>query len=391
MNILYYDCFSGISGDMNLAAMIALGVKPNLLIEGLSRLGLDDEFSFEITNDSRKGIHGTRVDVILKDHRRTHRNLDDIETIITTSSLKESIKTTSLAIFRCLAEAEATVHDTDVDKIHFHEVGGTDAIVDIVGAAICFDLLKVDAVWCSSIEMGGGFVTCSHGTIPVPAPATVEILHGHPTTRGAVKKETTTPTGAAILVTLVDHFTDTPAMTIEKTGYGIGHRDTDIPNVLRVHLASIQEKSTGLKTIPARLLQCNIDDMTGEMLGAALDQLMDDGAMDVHFTPIVMKKSRPATTLSVLCGVEDEGKFKHLLFKHTTTLGIKSIPLNKTELNISFEKLETSLGTVTMKNAHLDGQVLRSKPELEDCRTLAHKHNIPLSDVYLAIDKARSK
>lgn len=391
MNILYYDCFSGISGDMNLAAMIALGVEPHSLTKALSRLGLDDEFSLEIINDSRKGIHGTRVEVILKEHLHKHRNLEDIETIIATSSLKESIKATSLAIFRCLAEAEATVHDKDVYKVHFHEVGATDAIVDIVGAAICFDLLKIDAVWCSSIELGGGFVTCSHGTIPVPAPATVEILHGHPTTRGAVKKETTTPTGAAILVTLVDHFTDTPAMIVEKTGYGIGHRDTDIPNVLRVHLASVDEQSTSLKTIPARLLQCNIDDMTGEMLGAALEQLMDDGAMDVHFTPIIMKKSRPATTLSVLCGIKDEEKFKRLLFTHTTTLGIKSIPLDKTELNISFEKQETPLGTVTMKNAHLDGQVLRSKPEFEDCRTLAHKYNIPLSDVYLAINKARSK
>lgn len=180
-------------------------------------------------------------------------------------------------------------------------------------------------------------------------------------------------------------------MIVEKTGYGIGHRDTDIPNVLRVHLASVDEQSTSLKTIPARLLQCNIDDMTGEMLGAALEQLMDDGAMDVHFTPIIMKKSRPATTLSVLCGIKDEEKFKRLLFTHTTTLGIKSIPLDKTELNISFEKQETPLGTVTMKNAHLDGQVLRSKPEFEDCRTLAHKYNIPLSDVYLAINKARSK
>jgi len=389
MNILYYDCFSGISGDMNLAAMIALGVKSNDLTKELSKLGLDDEFSFEVVTDSRKGIHGTRVNVIPKEHHHTHRNLKDIESIIKTSSLSGPVKETSLAMFLHVAKAEAIVHGMDVHEVHFHEVGATDSIVDIVGAAICFHKLKIDEVWSSPVELGGGFVTCAHGTIPVPAPATVEILTGRPTTRGAVNKETTTPTGAAILTTLVDHFTDTPTMIVEKTGYGIGHRDTDIPNVLRVHLASVQEKRTGLRTIPARLLQCNIDDMTGEMLGAALDQLMEDGPMDVHFTPIVMKKNRPATTLSLLCGADEEDKFKKLLFRHTTTLGIKSIPLDKTELDISFEELETPLGTVTMKNAFLNGEMIRAKPELEDCRNLAHKHDIPLSEVYVQIGKER--
>ncbi|NDV23294.1 nickel pincer cofactor biosynthesis protein LarC [Desulfovibrio sp. JC022] len=414
MNILYYDCFSGISGDMNLAAMIDLGVDPEFLKAELSKLGLDDEFSFKVSKDSRKGIFGTRVDVELAHHHHgheeheghghthnhghhhhhDHRNLNDIEKIINSSNLSEKVKRTSLAIFKRVAEAEAKIHGSTLYEVHFHEVGATDSIVDIIGAAICFHELDIDNIWCSAIELGGGFVNCAHGKIPVPAPATSEILTGKPTTQGAVPKETTTPTGAAILAELVDNFSDSPRMSVQKTAYGIGHRDNDIPNVLRVQLANIKlqskdEQADYLPTIPARLLQCNIDDMTGEMLGAALDQLMEDGAMDVHFTPIVMKKNRPATTLSLLCSAEDEDKFKRLIFKHTSTLGIKSIAIEKTVLGVSFDKLETPLGTVTMKNALLDGKIIRSKPELEDCRALAKAHGISLSEVYLQIGKVR--
>ncbi|WP_027723046.1 nickel pincer cofactor biosynthesis protein LarC [Maridesulfovibrio zosterae] len=397
MNILYYDCFSGISGDMNLAAMIELGVTPEYLRSELSKLNLDHEFSVKVSADSRKGIHGTRVDVELKHHHHNsghhhhhvHRNLKDIENIIKASSLNENVKKTSLAIFKHVAEAEAKIHGAGLYDVHFHEVGATDSIVDIVGAAICFHQLQIDEVWCSSIELGGGFVKCAHGIMPVPAPATSDILKGCPTTRGAVQKETTTPTGAAILASLVDKFSDSPKMIVERTGYAIGHRDTEIPNVLRVHLAKVAEESGTLKTIPARLLQCNIDDMTAEMLGAVMDQLMESGAMDVHFTPAMMKKNRPATTLSILCSEIDEDKFKKLIFMHTTTLGIKSIPIEKTVLDISFEKLKTPLGEVTMKNAILDGKIIRSKPELEDCRKLASLHNMPLGEVYLQIGRVR--
>ena len=448
MNILYYDCFAGISGDMHLAAMIALGVEPGYLRAELSKLGLDHEFELQVTTDSRHGIHGTRVDVILKeqhghhaqagghgpdatlhghshghDHGHDHvhadsrpghghghagdshghghhdaqpggnghgphRNLAAIEAIIRGSSLSEAVKQTSLDIFRRVAEAEARVHGKTIDEVHFHEVGATDSIVDIVGAAICFHRLGVDAVWASPVELGGGFVRCAHGLIPVPAPATVEILHGIPTTRGAVAQETTTPTGAAILAALVDTFTDTPALVTEKTGYGIGHRETAIPNVLRVHLARPASPQVPGSVLPARLLQCNIDDMTAEMLGVAMDVLMESGAMDVHFIPILMKKNRPATCLSLLCSVADEERFKELLFRHTTTLGIKSFPLDKTVLAVAFERLDTPLGTVTMKNALKDGKVLRSKPELEDCRELARRHDIPLTEVYASIARS---
>lgn len=465
MKILYYDCFAGISGDMNLAAMIDLGVEPEYLRAELGRLGLDHEFELRVSPGSRSGIHGTQVDVVLKNdgahqhghaladspeghehgqhhghhhdhdgchaehghhhndsehgshhghdhespphgqHRENehahdaaphahhghaaHRNLTDIEAIIMGSTLPDAVKQTSLAIFLKVAQAEAKVHGKALHEVHFHEVGATDSIVDIVGAAICYHRLGVDAVWSSPVELGAGFVRCAHGLIPVPAPATMEILQGVPTTRGAVNHEATTPTGAAILAALADQFTATPALISEKTAYGIGHREVAIPNVLRVQLARPAESGCGASVQPARLLQCNIDDMTGEMLGVAMDVLMENGAMDVHFTPIVMKKNRPATCVSLLCSAADEERFKELLFRHTTTLGVKSIPIDKTVLEISFERLDTPLGTVTMKNAILDGKVIRSKPELEDCREIARKHGLPLGDVYTLIGRHR--
>ncbi len=438
-----------------MAAMIDLGVDPELLKSELSKLGLDDEFRLRISRDSRKGICGTRVDVELtphhheehdhahehdhvhsKEHEHSHvhthehvhthgheehehhhhehgqahghghghehkhdqghahhhhehRNLADIEKIINSSDLDDLVKETSLAIFKKVAEAESRIHGKGLYEVHFHEVGAIDSIVDIVGAAICFHQLDIDEVWCSPIELGGGFVDCAHGRMPVPSPATCEILKECPTTRGAVKKETATPTGAAILAVLTDRFTDSPSISLQKTAYGIGHRDNEIPNVLRVQLAETETADMLPDSVPSRLLQCNIDDMTAEMLGVAMDLFMEEGARDVHFTPIVMKKNRPATTLSILCNAEDENRFKRLIFRHTTTLGIKSITIEKSVLDISFEKLETPLGSVTMKNAILDGKVIRSKPELEDCRELAQKHNIPLGEVYLQIGKYR--
>lgn len=383
MRILYYDCFAGLSGDMNLAAMINLGVDPDRLRAELAKLGLDHEYELNISPASQHGIHGTRVEVVLKHdghHAAGHRNLADITAIIRASSLDRAVQDTSLAIFQRLAEAEARVHGTTTDQVHFHEVGATDAVVDIVGAAICRHLLAVDAVWASSVELGSGFVHCAHGLLPVPAPATVEILHGVPTRRGAVGHEATTPTGAAILATLADRFTDGPRMVTSSTGHGIGHRMADFPNVLRVHLAQVEKGRQD-----ARLLQCNIDDMSAEMLGAALDVFMDAGAMDVHFTPILMKKSRPATCLSVFCAAGDECRFTDLIFRHTTTLGVKSIAVDKAALGVRFERVETSLGPVTFKHGLRSGVIVRSKPELEDCRQLSVRHNLPLIEVHARV------
>lgn len=263
MKILYYDCFAGISGDMNLAALIDLGVSPDYLKAELAKLSIDDEFALQCQPEKCNGIQGMQVHVRLNGHQHghshghehphghehnpaqgshlPHRNLADITAIITQSTLADPVKQTSLNIFRRIAEAEAKVHGKALEDVHFHEVGATDSIVDIVGAAICFHALDVDAVWSSPLELGGGFVRCAHGMMPVPAPATVEILHGIPTTRGGVEHEATTPTGAAIIAALAHAFKAAPAMTTLSTGYGIGHRQTERPNMLRVHLAEVDD------------------------------------------------------------------------------------------------------------------------------------------------------
>ncbi len=422
MKILFYDCFAGVSGDMNLAAMMGLGVSPDFLRAELSKLGLNDEFRLDVGEDARNGIHGLRVDVRLtaddaageehghgghhepgQEHvhgshghahgdsggHAPHRNLAAIEAIIRGSALSDAVKDTSLAIFRKVAQAEAKVHSKTVAEVHFHEVGAVDSIVDIVGAAICFHALGVDAVWASPVELGGGFVRCAHGLMPVPAPATTEILTGVPTTRGGTPHEATTPTGAAILATLTTRCTATPALTLEKTAYGIGHRQTERPNVLRVHLAMAEAPDApppaAKAPSDARLLVCNIDDMTAEALGVAMDVLMEHGAMDVHFTPILMKKNRPGTSLSLLCAATDEERFKDLIFRHTATLGVKVLRLEKTELDRTFSRLETPLGPVTMKHAARNGLRLRSKPELEDCRELARRHGLSLAEVQAVV------
>ncbi|WP_462324953.1 nickel pincer cofactor biosynthesis protein LarC [Desulfoplanes sp.] len=416
MNILYYDCFAGISGDMHLAAMIDLGVGPDYLRTELNKLGISDEFKLAVTREERNGIMGTRVDVCLRPangshghhhdhgshdhqdrpahhdyghgpdqpHAPPHRTFADIRGIIMASTLSDPVKETSLAIFSRVAEAEAKVHGKPVDRVHFHEVGATDSIVDIVGAAICLEYLGVDAVWASPVELGGGQVRCAHGIIPVPAPATVAILEGIPTTRGGTDHEATTPTGAAILAARVDRFITTPALTVTKSGYGIGHRRAELPNLLRIHLARV-EPACGDGTASARLLQCNIDDMTGEQLGHVLDLLMEKGAMDVHFTPIIMKKNRPATQISLLCGEAEASRFKEMLFCNTTTLGIKSIAVEKTSLERRFRKIETPYGPVHIKEALLNGEVVHAKPEYEECREIARRTGIPLTKIYTLV------
>jgi pyridinium-3,5-bisthiocarboxylic acid mononucleotide nickel chelatase len=383
MKILYYDCFSGISGDMNLGAMLDLGVDIVYLKKELSKLNLDQFFEFEVLKSSKNEIFGEKVNIKLTKEDKTHRHLKDIKNIINKSELSEKTKKISLKIFENLAESEAKVHGTTKDKIHFHETGSIDAIIDIVGGVICFEKLNVDEVWCSEIELGGGFVNCAHGRIPVPAPATVELLKNIPTKMGAVDKETTTPTGAAILSVLVDKFIKKPSFIIKQTGYGIGERDLEIPNVLRVFIGETENSENCL------LLQCNIDDMTGESLGFLMEILFKKGAMDVDFTPIIMKKNRPATKINVLCSIHKEDYFKNLLFKHATTNGIKSILLTKTALKTDFEKINTKYGEIIIKNTWFEDKIIRSKPELENCREAALKYNVSLNEIYSEIGKLK--
>jgi uncharacterized protein (TIGR00299 family) protein len=397
MTVLYYDCFSGISGDMNLGALVDLGVDPEYLKSELKKLKLEN-FKVEFNTDQRKGITGTKAHVLIMekkgksktDHDQHHnsRNLNDIKKIINQSSLNDFVKAKSLDIFQRVAEAEAKIHDKSIDEIHFHEVGAIDSIVDIVGAAICIDYLKPDEIISSSVEVGGGFVKCEHGIFPVPAPATAEILKNIPIKSGAVQSETTTPTGAAILATMVNEFTDKIQFTIHKTGYGIGSKEFDIPNVLRVHLGELAGQSeSGEEIHPAYIIECNIDDMNPEMYGHIMDLLFENGADDVFITPIIMKKARPASKLSVLCSPEIGGEITNILLTHTTSFGVRKQKVDKIVLKREFQKIMTKYGPVTLKTAIYKGKKLKSKPEYEECVRLAKENNIPVHIIYQEINK----
>jgi uncharacterized protein (TIGR00299 family) protein len=398
MKVLYYDCFCGISGDMNLAALLDLGVDEDYLRRELSRLNLDSEYKLQVKKDLKNGISGIRVDVVLKNSAHSHkhhhhddnhthhahRNLKDIENIIINSSLSERVKELSMAIFMKVAEAEAKVHEKPLYEVHFHEVGAVDSIVDIVGAAICLDYMKVDKIMASSVQLGGGFVKCAHGIIPIPAPATVEILKNVPVKSGIVPFETTTPTGAAILAANVGTFTDQMDFSVDKIGYGIGHRELDIPNVLRVYIGS-EEKPKEVEE--QYILETNIDDMNPELYDYVEEKLFAQGALDVFKTAISMKKGRPATKLSVLVNGKNEKNVLDVIFKETTSIGIRKFKVEKIMLQRDFVEISTQYGDVTVKNAYYQGEKVKYKPEYEDCKRIANEKNIPITRVYQEVNK----
>lgn len=425
MRILYYDCFAGISGDMNLAALLDLGVPQEHLIAELDKLRLPG-WSLRITPDAKNGIGGTRVDVDLiadtqksparfrhttsmhshggiahshehsqleqahhhaHEHSHEHRNYQDIIALIKASTLAEDTKALSLNIFERVAKAESKVHGVSLAEVGFHEVGAVDSIIDIVGAAICINWFKPDLILSSAPELGGGTVSCAHGRLPVPAPATVEILAGIPVRTGAVPFEMTTPTGAAILATVVNRFSESERLTISRTGYGIGHRTVAIPNILRVHLAEQTDVPNGTifeslgECTAATILECNIDDMSGEILGSLLETLLAAGASDVWHTPIVMKKSRPAYTLSVLCDSAKAATLAELILRHTSSFGLRYHQVGKLALKRTMSNFQSSLGMVPVKSAVINGQVIKAKPEYEDCRRIAQACGRPLREV----------
>jgi len=390
VKILYYDCFSGISGDMNLGAMIDLGVPQGLLVGELKKLKINT-YEIAVYRDRRGGIEGIKVDVSVPfrsaghgHHDAERRAFKDIVGLIDESGLSDAVKKKSLAIFTIIAEAEAKVHGYPVDDVHFHEIGAIDSIVDIVGAAICLDYLKVDRVFSSPVEVGGGFVKCSHGILPVPAPATAEILRGIPMKSGSVPFETTTPTGAAILAATVNFFTENIHFIPEKIGYGLGQRDTEIPNVLRVFLGQMDEAAfdEDVETQEACLVECNIDDMNPELYSSVLDALFEKGAYDAFLTPVIMKKSRPAVKISILCGPELLRGVEEILWLQTTTFGLRISRVTKKMLGRDISKRMTKFGEVSVKNARLRGKKIKSKPEYEDCKRLAREKGVSVKEIY---------
>jgi pyridinium-3,5-bisthiocarboxylic acid mononucleotide nickel chelatase len=380
MKIISYDCFSGISGDMNLGAMIDLGVDMTFLTEELNKLNLKG-WELIIEKDQRHGIFGTKVTVRQTRREHAHRHFSDIEKIINDSKLDNKTKELSLKIFTKIALAEAFVHGISFDHVHFHEVGAIDSIIDVVGAAICFNALDVEGVHVSTVELGGGFVKCDHGKLPVPAPATAEIIKGIPVKKGSVDFEATTPTGAAILAALGTDFRTDLQIKIEKTAYGVGQKEhPDVPNLLRVFLGeTTSDSGTGHEAIQ---MECNIDDMNPEFYEYISEKLFKAGVSDVFFTNIMMKKGRPGIVVNVICESELADVVKNIMFSESTTLGIRTFQFRKDTLVRKFESLETIWGKVTIKRSYYKGNEVSAKPENDECKRIAEEKNIPVKEVY---------
>ena len=402
MKILYYDCFSGISGDMNLGAMVDLGVDRQKLRNELNKLNLPG-WDLHINREQRHGITGTKVSVITNpiphaetdcispsnphhpnNHEEVHRRLTDIEKIIHHSSLTLQVKALATKIFRLLGESEAIVHNTTPENIHFHEVGALDSIIDIVGAAICLQELAVEKIFVSPIEMGCGTVKCTHGILPVPAPATINLLKNFPVHLSGVPFEATTPTGAAIIASIAEPAPQNLNFSIIKAGYGVGQRDNhQRPNMLRVYLAQATDSVS--QNHEAFLVECNIDDMNPEITDYLTAQLYAAGVPDVFYTHIMMKKSRPAYKITVICEREHLDAVKRILFTESTTIGLRILPFHKETLQRRFTEEKTLLGIVKVKRSYLDGQEVSIKPEADQCAAIARETGIPMKEVIRTI------
>ena len=425
MRIAYLDCFSGVSGDMFMGALVDAGVLSRLLEDAVAALNVGARL--EISRVLRSGISATKVDVWVDgqkdlpreefwerqhdhdyvahhehghsehehhelrspdekhahDHHDHGRGLNETRGIISAASISTGAKKTAVAIFEALGRAEAKIHNTPVEKIRFHEVGAVNAMVDIVCAAVGAEALGVDEIICSPLNVGGGTVKCAHGTMPVPAPATVELLANAPVYSSGVMTELVTPTGAAIVKTLVSRFAAFPEMKIEKSGYGAGTRDfAGYPNVLRLTVGESGSEAvanTGSDTIT--VLEANLDDLNPQVFGYVMDRLFEEGALDAFGVPVQMKKNRPGTLLTVLCKPEDAGKLSQIVFTETTTLGVRRRDEARQTLCRRWESVGTPWGNVRIKIASMNGTDTNYAPEYEDCRRIAVEHHVPLKAV----------
>ncbi len=394
--IAYLDCNSGISGDMFLGAMLDLnaGFSLETLKNDLAGLPLHGyELKLEPFRD--KGIRGSRFEVVLPERDSTTlqtRHLSDIVALLNASTFSPGVRETSLAIFQCLAEAEATVHGISVEEVHFHEVGAVDAIVDITGAAIAIQTLGISQLYASPLPLSSGHVQTAHGVLPVPAPATLEILRrvAAPWKPSPAEGEMVTPTGAAILATLATF--KTPAIHIERVGYGFGQKQFPWPNCLRLCLGrasrslELVEKADAYNEVPdtdwVTVIESNIDNMTGELLGGLMDRLLAAGAFDVSFTPIQMKKNRPAVMVKVICRVEEGDAMAQLLLSESSTLGVRISQVQRFKAQRTFEQIETPIGPMLIKVKRLGARIISATPEYEECQRLARERGLPLEEVY---------
>jgi len=392
MKTLYFDCFAGASGNMILGALVALGVDEKELIEQIKMLDVVG-FEIDFTTRDKSGISAIHADVRVP-HEHAHRHLHTIEKIINDSRLADSVKKRAIKIFQKLAEAEAKIHGIDVQKVHFHEVGAMDAIIDVVGACIGFEMLGVEKFVCSKIHVGSGFAKMAHGKFPVPPPAVAELLQNAPIYSTEIEGELITPTGAAIIATVCDEFGSLPEMTVEKTAYGAGTRDyVDFPNALRLMIGVQSPKSEvqSPKDKSLLLIETNLDDVSPEILGFVMEKAFETGAMDCWFTPIQMKKNRPATLISILCKPSEKEKFVNFLIDETPTLGVRIREVERTCLEREFSTVETKFGEIPVKIARFGEKIVNIKPEFEVLKEIALRENLPLREVAAEVQKSIRK
>jgi uncharacterized protein (TIGR00299 family) protein len=379
---LYFDCFSGISGDMTVGALIDLGVPVEWLAKNLKSLFPGKRLRLETETTSRNGIRAVNFTVHEGDSAPA-RDYAAIRSLLSGSSLPQRATTAAGQIFEAIARAESRIHGVDLDHVHFHEVGGVDAIVDIVGTALCFDYLSVRRAVFSPLPLGSGFVTCSHGRLPVPAPATVEILAGVPVTGSDLQGELVTPTGAAIAATLADHFGTLPDMRIEATGYGAGDRDlAPHPNLLRILSGRFSDEPAATADDRICQLETAIDDMNPEIFSYAMERLFEEGAIDVCWFPVYMKKNRPGTMVQVICHPDDTRSLAHVLLSETTSIGVRFQKLDRMVLPRKQSTRDTRFGPVTVKTIGTPDGKTRWTPEYETCKGIAKQYGLSLRDVY---------
>lgn len=382
MKIAYFDCFSGISGDMIIGALIDLGLDTGYLGKELGKLNLR-QYKISSKKTIKSGISATKFDVIAGKNRNEERNLAEISKITNSSGLGSEIKGSIKKIFVKIAAAEAKIHGKPIDKIHFHEIGAVDAIIDVAGAVIGLKKLGIEKIYCSKINVGSGFAEFSHGKWPVPAPATAEILKGIPVYNNNAEAEIVTPTGAAIITTLCNDFGGMPLMKLEKIGYGAGTKDLKQPNVLRVFLGEAADQGDEIVNV----IETNIDNMNPEIYPYVIEKLMENGALDAYLTNIIMKKGRPAIKLSVLAKINDTEKLCKTIFDETTTIGVRIHQTAKKMLGREIKTVKTKYGSVRLKISKLSNEIKNVMPEYEDCAGIAKGRKIPLKRVYEEVNK----
>jgi pyridinium-3,5-bisthiocarboxylic acid mononucleotide nickel chelatase len=375
MKTLYFDCFAGASGNMILGGLVSLGVDERELIEQIKLLDIAD-FELEFTTVNKSGISAIHANVIVpKENKRRH--LHNIVKIINNSRLAENIKNRAIKIFTNLAEAEAKVHGIDVQKVHFHEVGAMDAIIDVTGSCIAFEMLEIENFACSKIHVGNGFVNMAHGKFPVPPPAVAELLKGIPIYSTEIAGELCTPTGAAIISTLSTSYGEIPNLMTEKIGFGAGTRDYEnFPNVIRLMLGEVQSPMSNVQNLV--LIETNLDDVSPQVLGFVMDKAFEFGALDCWFTPIQMKKNRPATMVSILCEPKNKRQLIELLYVETTTLGVRIREIERECLERKIVKVATQFGEIDVKIGLLHGKQVNVMPEYEQLKRIANEQNVPL-------------